>query len=82
VDGSNRAEPPQIGAALDTVRAAIDVVASGGATRVTVQVPEATRLLPAAVQLARRAGVRVELVEPVEPDAGLTFLPFALAAGH
>jgi hypothetical protein len=77
VDGSNHAEPPQIGAALDSLRAAIDVVADGGATRVTVQMPEARRLLPAALQLAKRAGVRVELVEPHDVDAELTFLPVA-----
>jgi hypothetical protein len=77
VDGSNHAEPPQIGAALDSLRAAIDVVAGGAATRVTVQMPEARRLLPAALQLAKRAGVRVELVEPAVIDAELTFLPVA-----
>jgi hypothetical protein len=79
VDGSSHAEPPQIGAALDALRAAIDVVADGGATRVTVQVPDARRLLPAAQQLARRAGVRVELVEPADLDTELTFLPVAAA---
>jgi peptidyl-tRNA hydrolase len=82
VDGSDHAEPPQIGAALDSLRAAIDVVADGGATRVTVQVPEARRLLPAAVQLAKRAGVWVEIVEPADLDAELTFLPVAAAAGR
>jgi hypothetical protein len=77
VDGSNHGEPPQIGAALDTLRAAIDVVADGDASRITVQVPEARRLLPAALQLARHAGVRVELVEPADLDAELRFLPVA-----
>jgi hypothetical protein len=79
VDGSNQAEPPRIGAALDTLRAAIDVVAGGDATRVTVHVPEAKRLLPAALQLAKRAGVRVELADPADVDAELTFRPIAAA---
>lgn len=79
MDGSNHAEPPQIGGALDSLRAAIDVVAGGGASRVTVQVPDARRLLPAAIQLAKRAGVQVELVEPEDLDAELTFLPVAAA---
>jgi hypothetical protein len=73
------AEPPQIGTPLDTVRAAIDVVAGGGASRITVQVADARRLLPAARQLARRAGVHVELVQPADPDPQLTVLPVAAA---
>jgi hypothetical protein len=77
VDRSNHAEPPQIGAALDSLRAAIDVVAGGDATRVTVHVPEAKRIFPAALQLAKRAGVRVELVDPADVDAELTVLPIA-----
>lgn len=79
MDGSSHAETPEIGEALDSLRAAIDVVAHGAATRVTVQVPRARRLLPAAHQLAKRAGVRVELVEPADPDGELTVLPIAAA---
>ena len=77
MDGAHHAEPPQIGGRLDTLRAAIDVVADGGATRVTVHVPEVRRLLPAATQLAKRAGVRVELVELADPDSEVTILPIA-----
>lgn len=81
VDRSHETEPPQIGGPLSSLRAAIDVVARGDATRVTVQVREARSLLPAASRLATRAGVQVELVEPMEPASELTFLPIA-AAGH
>jgi hypothetical protein len=77
VDPSRTSEPPQIGASLVNVRAAIDVVARGEATRVTVHVGDPRRLIPAATQLARRAGVRVELVEPMVPESELTILPVA-----
>jgi len=77
VDRFHCPEPPQIGAPLDSLRAAIDVVAAGQATRVTVQVPRARSLLPAAMRLARHAGVRVELVEPGDADSELTVLPIA-----
>ncbi len=79
MDPSRHAEPPQIGASLDNVRAAIDVVARGYATRVTVHVGDARRLIPAATQLARRAGVRVELVDPSDLEPELTILPIAAA---
>ena len=79
MDPSPRAEPPQIGARLDTIRAAIDVVARGDATRVTVHVGDPQRLIPAATQLARRAGVRVELVDPADLESELTILPIAAA---
>jgi hypothetical protein len=81
VDRPHESEPPQIGGPLSSLRAAIDVVALGDATRVTVHVPEARRLLPAASRLARRAGVQVELVEPEDPASELSVLPIA-AAGH
>jgi hypothetical protein len=81
VDRPHESEPPQIGGPLSSLRAAIDVVAGGDATRVTVHVPEARRLLPAASSLARRAGVQVELVEPADPESELSVLPIA-AAGH
>jgi hypothetical protein len=77
VEESYDAELPEIGPALDPLRAAIDVVAIGAATRVTVHLPDARRLLPAAIQLAKRAGVRVELVEPETLEAELTVLPVA-----
>jgi hypothetical protein len=81
VDRTHETEPPKIGGPLSSLRAAIDVVARGDATRVTVQVPEARRLLPAASRLANRAGVHVELIEPADPESELTVLPIA-AAGH
>ena len=81
MDRSQQTEPPQIGGALSSLRAAIDVVAHGDATRVTVHVPEARRLLPAASRLARRAGVQIELLESADPESELTVLPIA-AAGH
>jgi hypothetical protein len=77
VERSRNPEPPHIGASLDNVRAAIDVVARGEATRITVHVGDPRRLIPAARQLARRAGVRVELVEPADPESELTVLPIA-----
>jgi hypothetical protein len=81
VDRTHETEPPKIGGPLSSLRAAIDVVAHGDATRVTVHVPEARRLLPAANRLAKRAGVQVELVEPLDPESELSILPVA-AAGH
>ncbi len=77
MDPSRHPDPPQIGTPLDTIRAAIDVVAGGEATRITVHVGDARRLIPAAEQLARRAGVRVELVEPTDSEPELTVLPIA-----
>jgi hypothetical protein len=61
-------EPPVIDATLDPVRAAISLVADGIARRVTVNHPDAATLMPAARQLARAAGVRVELVHGDERD--------------
>jgi hypothetical protein len=77
VAGTARPAPPQIGAALDRVRAAVDLVAHGDATRITVLAHDADRLLPAARSLARRAGVRIELVEPTDPEPELSALPLA-----
>lgn len=54
------AKPPHIGEALASTRAAIEVVASGAATRVTVQAIDAEQILPAARALARAAGVSIE----------------------
>ena len=58
-------EPPNIGASLDPIRAAISLVADGVARRVTVNLPSAAAVMPAARQLARAAGVRVELIGDV-----------------
>jgi hypothetical protein len=77
VAGPTRPGPPEIGAALDPVRAAIEVVARGDATRVTVRIQHPERLMPAARQLARRAGVEVELVLPADVHPELRVLPMA-----
>jgi len=58
-------EPPRIGASIDPIRAAISLVADGIARRVTVNLPSAESVMPAARQLARAAGVEVELVGDV-----------------
>lgn len=58
-------EPPRIGSSLDPIRAAISLVADGVARRVTVNLPSAATVMPAARQLARAAGVEVELVGEV-----------------
>ena len=57
---------PRIDSSLDPIRAAISIVADGVASSVTVQVPAASDVMPAARQLARAAGVTVELVGPPE----------------
>ena len=72
-----KSEPPEIGAPLDPVRAAILIVADGHASRVTVHLPEAERVLPAALRLARSAGVTVELVRPGGDEADLSIEPLA-----
>lgn len=46
--------------ALLSVRAAVDLVASHAASRVTVHVTSAERILPAARAIGRSAGVKVE----------------------
>ena len=53
-------EPPSIGQALVSVRAAIDVVASGAARRVTVAAVGCEHVLPAARALSRAAGLTLE----------------------
>ena len=55
-------ELPRIDMSLDPIRAAISIVADGIATSVTVQVRTPSRVMPATRQLARAAGVSVELV--------------------
>ena len=60
-------EPPKIGASLDPLRAAISLVADGVARRVTSNLPSAEAVMPAARQMARAAGVQVELVGDARP---------------
>jgi hypothetical protein len=62
MDSERDDAPPRIDASLDPIRAAIRMVAEGTARRVTVHAPEPHLVLPAARQLARTAGVRVEVV--------------------
>jgi hypothetical protein len=51
---------PRIDDAINPVRAAIEMVASGSANRITLHGIVGAPLLPAARMLARAAGVRVE----------------------
>jgi len=51
---------PRIDEAINPVRAAIEMVASGSANRITLHGIVGAPLLPAARMLARAAGVRVE----------------------
>ena len=60
-------ELPRIDDAINPVRAAIEMVASGSAKRVTLHSLVGTQLLPAARLLARAAGVTVE---PIWSTAG------------
>ena len=53
-------DPPRIDPALNPVRAAIDMVANGAATRITVHTMVGDQILPAARLLARAAGVTLE----------------------
>jgi hypothetical protein len=55
-------DPAQIGEALVSARAAIDIVASHAATRVTIHSTTGGELLAAIRALARSAGV---IVEPI-----------------
>jgi hypothetical protein len=50
-------QPPSIGDALLSVRAAIDLIESGVARRVTVALADGASLLPAARALSRDAGL-------------------------
>ena len=61
-------ELPRIDDAINPVRAAIEMVASGSARRVTLHGVVGAQLLPAARLLARAAGVTVE---PVWSTAGV-----------
>jgi len=56
-------EPPHLDT-LGPIRAAIQMVADGSASRVTVYSPALRGIVPAARQLARAAGVTLEAVEP------------------
>ena len=55
--GYQASEPLSIGDALVSVRAAIDLVEHGAASRVTVALPDGESLLPAARALSRAAGL-------------------------
>jgi hypothetical protein len=55
--GYQAAEPTSIGDALVSVRAAIDLVESGAARRVTVALLGGESILPAARALSRAAGL-------------------------
>jgi hypothetical protein len=55
-----RAEPPSIGEGLISVRAAIDLVATGTARRVTVAATGCEHILPGARALSRAAGLTLE----------------------
>jgi len=68
-------EPPHIDASLDPIRAAIRVVADGAARCVTVHMRSAGRVMPAARQLARAAGVTVELVGSTDVGLDVVVLP-------
>ena len=71
MDRFSSEEPPRIDAPLDPIRAAISLVADGLASSVTVQVPEPSRVMPAARQLGRAAGVSVELIDGPQRDVAL-----------
>ena len=68
---------PHIDRSLDTIRAAILIVAEGAARRVTVHTPAALEVMPAARQLARASGVTVQLVDPADSRSDLVVLPVA-----
>jgi hypothetical protein len=75
------AELPHIGEALVSIRAAIDVVTSGAATRVTVHAIAGEQILPAARALARAAGVAIEPIWWPD-DAGCDIVISAAAIAH
>lgn len=54
------AELPHLGDALASIRAAVDVVREGAATRVTVHAEAGEQVLPAARALALASGVTIE----------------------
>jgi hypothetical protein len=60
MEATHSEEPMAIGEALSSVRAAIDVVRSGAARRVSVHVITGERILPAARALARASGLDVQ----------------------
>jgi hypothetical protein len=66
---------PHIDSSLDPIRAAIRLVADGDARRVTVHTPASQMLMPAARQLAKAAGVRVELIGSSEAGDDLAVVP-------
>ena len=74
MDRSDR-EPPHIDTSLDPIRAAISIVADGSARRVIVHTRAAKQVMPAARQLARAAGVTVELVGSTDDGLDVVVLP-------
>ena len=68
VDLTSSPSPADIGAALNPVRAAIDLVLSGTARSVTIHDAAGRRLLPAARALARAEGLTAEAIQ--RPDDG------------
>ena len=77
---SSAADLAHIGEALVSLRAAIDVVVSHAARRVTVHVVFAEQILPAARALGRTAGVTVEPVWWAD-DAGCDIVISSAAPG-
>ena len=75
------AELPHIGEALVSIRAAIDVVRDGTATRVTVHAEAGEQILPAARALARAAGVAIEPIWWAD-DTGCDIVISAARAAH
>lgn len=74
---SDAAGLPHVDRSLDTIRAAILIVAEGAASRVTIHTPAALEVMPAARQLARASGVSVQLVESADSGSDLVVLPVA-----
>jgi hypothetical protein len=68
-------EIPHIDGSLNPSRAAISMVARGEARRVTVHTATPSSVMPAARQLARAAGVRVELIDRAEAGDDLRVEP-------
>ncbi|MEP7082563.1 MAG: hypothetical protein ABI841_06255 [Chloroflexota bacterium] len=77
MDRSATANVPHVDASLDPIRAAISLVADGHVRRVTIHTPAAVQVMPAARQLARAAGVKVELVGADEVSTDVVVLPLA-----
>jgi hypothetical protein len=77
VDLTDAPALPHVDPSLDPIRAAISLVADGQARRVTVHTPAAAQVMPAARQLARAAGVSIELVRDEDDTSEVVILPLA-----